>query len=31
MIGKEELVDRIENTKLERTQDLGDSYEKKSI
>jgi hypothetical protein len=29
MISKEELVDRIENTKLERMQDLGDSYEKR--
>jgi hypothetical protein len=29
MISKEELVDKIESTKLERTQDLGDSYEKK--
>ena len=29
MISKEELVDKIENTKLERTQDLGDSYEKR--
>jgi len=29
MINKEELVDKIENTKLERTQDLGDSYEKR--
>ncbi len=29
MIGKEELVDKIETTKLEKKQDLGDSYEKK--
>ncbi len=29
MISKEELVDKIENTKLERTRDLGDSYEKR--
>jgi len=29
MISKEELVDKIENTKLERKQDLGDSYEKR--
>jgi len=29
MISKEELVDKIESTKLERTQDLGDSYEKR--
>ena len=29
MISKEELVDKIESTKLERTQELGDSYEKK--
>ena len=29
MISKEELVDKIENTKLERMPDLGDSYEKR--
>ena len=29
MIGKEELVDKIESTNLERTPDLGDHYEKK--
>lgn len=29
MISKEELVDKIESTKLERKQDLGDSYEKR--
>ena len=29
MIGKEELVDKIENTKLERIQSIMDSYEKK--
>jgi hypothetical protein len=29
MISKEELVDKIENTKLERMADLDDSYEKK--
>jgi len=28
MIGKEELVDKIENTKLEKKKDTGDSYEK---
>jgi hypothetical protein len=28
MIGKEELVDKIETTKLERVQDIRDSYEK---
>ncbi len=29
MISKEELVDKIENTKLERIQDIRDSYEKR--
>lgn len=29
MIGKEELIDKIENTKLERKQDVGERYESK--